>query len=576
MIHKNLKIKAKIASVALCTVMLTTSCNESDFLTKINPNSVTNETFWQTSKDFQSALTTVYGAMQFQSISGGGIVEEEIMGDIGGTEVWYRPFTYRSLNQTDASEQVTNKWADLSTGIFRANQVINQIENADDSKFSTGEKTSIIAQARLLRAFFYFQLVNTYGGAVIHTTVPVTKEDFQGKFSSIAEVNTAVIIPDLQFAKANLPTNWTGKDKGRVTTGTATSLLGKVYLFDKQWALAAAEFKTVINSGTYSLTADIMDNFTDKKENNSESILEVAYNTTFNAGAAGGNVDDTPYTSGAEATTIATAFGQLNYGGYNTLMPTYFLHELYTNDEVDPTNPINTTNLHSRRLTASIAPSNFEGTYYLRAKVDTKGWGYGQSSYIKKYTNWYSLANEDGNSRSGINFRHIRLADVYLMYAEAVLNATGDTAEAIKYIDLVRARAGVKTITQYLAANSNTFPQLHISKQVHTTQPFVAPTKENLLTHIQRVERPLELAFEGHRWKDLVRWGIVQKVFDELVADEKWRVANALTIYGKEPLFIIERVRDDFKNASASYKSSVHNYFPIPSVEVQTNKLLGK
>jgi starch-binding outer membrane protein, SusD/RagB family len=105
---------------------------------------------------------------------------------------------------------------------------------------------------------------------------------------------------------------------------------------------------------------------------------------------------------------------------------------------------------------------------------------------------------------------------------------------------------------------------------------MVAPTKENVLTHIQRVERPLELAFEGHRWKDLVRWGIVQKVFDELRADEIWRENNYEAIKQKAPLFIDERIRDDFKNAVVNYESTVHNYFPIPAVERQTNNSLGK
>jgi starch-binding outer membrane protein, SusD/RagB family len=575
MIHKNIKIK--LLSFAICSVLLTTSCEEQDFLTQVNPNAINNQDFWKTSTQFQSGLTTVYGALQFQTISGGGVVNEEILGDIGGTETWYGgPFSYRTFTYNDTSEQVTNKWSQLYTGIFRANQVINNLQNADETTFATGEKASIEAQARLLRAFFYFQLVNTYGGAVIHMTVPVLKADFQKPFSSMNDVNKMIIIPDLEYAKLNLPKTWSGKDLGRVTWGAATSLLGKTYLFEKKWAEASSQFKEVIDSNIYSLTANIMDNFTEEGEFNSESILEVAYSATENPGASGDNTDSTPYVPGSEASNIARAYGQLNYGGYNTLLPSYYLHELYVNDEVDRTNPINTTNLQSRRMTASIAPKNLEGQYYLRNVAELKGWGFGQSAYIKKYTNWYHSPNEDALSRSGINFRQIRLADVYLMYAEAVLNASGNVNEAIKYIDLVRSRAGVKTLTQYLAVNGNTFPQLHISKQVHGTQPMVAPTKENVLTHIQRVERPLELAFEGHRWKDLVRWGIVQKVFDELRADEIWRENNYEAIKQKAPLFIDERIRDDFKNAVVNYESTVHNYFPIPAVERQTNNSLGK
>ncbi|SHM53569.1 RagB/SusD family nutrient uptake outer membrane protein [Flavobacterium saccharophilum] len=576
--YKKFNKKARALAIAVCSVLLITSCDQNDFLTEVNPNTITNETFWKSKQDFQTGLNTVYAAMQYQSISGGGLVFEEVMSDIAGSESWYDPIAFRNFTFTDADQNVTNKWANLYTGIFRANQVISKLQTAEPSIFAAGEKESIEAQARTLRAFYYFLVANTYGGAVIHTKVAQTKEDLQVPFSSIAEVNNQIIIPDLQFAKANLPQKWSGENVGRVTTGTATALLGKVYLFDKQWAAAAAEFKNVIDSGVYSLTANIMDNFDTEHEFNSESILEVAYSATKNPGANGDNVDDTPYTAGAEASNLARAYGQLNYGGYNTLLPSYFIHELYLNDEVDPTNSINTTNIHSKRLTASIAPANFEGQYYLLDNGVAKGWGYGQSAYIKKYSNWYNVKSEDGNSRSGINCRQIRLADVYLMYAEAVLNASGDLSSAIFYIDEVRARAGVKTIQEYLDANGNKFPQLHISKEVHGTQPLVEPTKKTLLTHIQRVERPLELAFEGHRFKDLVRWGIVQQVFNELVADENWRLANidvGPTAVPVQPLLLKERIRDDFRNASTSYNSAKNDYWPIPAVERQSNNQLN-
>ncbi|WP_194765725.1 RagB/SusD family nutrient uptake outer membrane protein [Tamlana sp. I1] len=553
-------------------------CNEDSFLDQTNPNTITTETFWKTSNQFQTGLNTVYGALQFQSVSGTGLVSEMIMGDIGGTESWYRPFAFRNLTYNDGSDYVREKWNELYIGIFRANQVIQKL-HTEDVQFEDGEKVSIEAQARCLRAFFYFQLAHSYGGAVIHTNIAETQEDFQKPFSSIDEVTNQIIIPDLNFAKANLPESWPTGSSGRMTWGTATSLLGKVYLYDEKYIEAASFFKEVIDSGIYALTPDIMDNFTDVNEFNEESILEVAYNADANPGANGAIVDDNVNETGAEATAIATALGQLSFGAYNTLLPSYYLHELYVNDEVDDQNSINNGNMHSKRLSSSIAPINGETDYYLLPIGDRGGWAFGQSAYIKKHTNWYHLPQEDANSRSGINFRHIRLADVYLMYAEAVLQSTGDVNEAIKYIDMVRARAGVITLQQYMTLYAGEFPQLHISKQVHTTQPLVAPTKENVLTHIQRVERPLELAFEGHRWKDLVRWGIVKQVFDELRADEVWRQENTAALEistgGIAPLFIAERIRPDFNLSSVNYQSSVHDYFPIPAQEVEINDMLN-
>ncbi|PZX51037.1 RagB/SusD family nutrient uptake outer membrane protein [Algoriphagus chordae] len=565
--------KRTLASASLCAMLLT-GCGQ-DFLEETNPNAITTDTFWETSSQFQSALATVYGASQFQAISGGGLVNEMILGDIGGTEAWYRPTAYRNLTYNDASDQVTDKWNQLYIGIFRANQVINQIQEADPSLFLANEKEIIEAEARFLRAFFYFQLATTYGQAVIRTTVPVSDADFNTPPSPKEEIFTTVVMPDLEFAKTHLPKTWDDKNKGRVTWGSAASLNGKTLLFQENWSAAAAEFKSVIDSKIYSLTPKVRDNYSEENEFNEESIFEVAYNADINPGANGAVVDDDPSRTGAEATNIATQLGQLNFAAYNTLLPSYYLHELYVNDAIDPSNSINKGNQQSVRMTASIVPIDGEGLYYQLPIGTRNGWVFGQSAYIKKFTNWYHLPNEDGNSRSGINFRHIRLADVYLMYAEALLNSGGSIDEAIDYIDMVRARAGVLTIKQYLAQNGNTFPQLHISKQVHGTQPMVAPTAENIMTHIRRVERPLELAFEGHRWKDLVRWGIVKVVFDELRQDEIWRTENQAAILNEPPIYIAERIRPDFLLSSANYSPTVHNYFPIPAQELQTNDQIG-
>lgn len=555
-------------------------CNEDQFLDQVNPNAITTDTFWETERHFNAGLTTVYGALQFQAVSGGLLQHEFMRGDIAGTESWYRPFAFRNLTFNDGTYYVTDKWNELYVGIFRANQVIQYIQTADDSQFSGNSKLEIEAQARFLRAFFYFQVAHTYDGAVIHTEVAEENSDLSKPFSTINEVTTNVIIPDLEFAQTNLPTEWNDANTGRVTWGSAKSLLGKVHLYNQNWSEAANLFLEVINSGIYSLTPDIMDNFTHENEFNSESIFEVGYSAELNPGVNGAVVDDNPFESGAEASTLATAVGQLSFGAFNTVLPSYYLHELFWYDEVDPTNPINnSSNLQSKRMTASIVPINGEGLYYGLEINENPGWGFGQSAYVKKHSNWYHLSAEDGNNRSGINFRHIRLADVYLMYAEAVIEATGDYTTAIEYIDMVRRRAGVKTIQQYLDENTNMFPQLHVSIQVHGSQPMVAPSAETVMTHIRKVERPLELCFEGHRWKDLVRWGIVEEVFSDLRQDEEWRQNNLdmLNISGNgvAPLFIRERIRPDFFLANQNYSPSQHNYLPIPTGEVQTNDNLN-
>ncbi|TYA73902.1 RagB/SusD family nutrient uptake outer membrane protein [Seonamhaeicola marinus] len=573
--------KNKILIVVFLSLVAFVSCDESHFLEEINPNAITTETFWQSEKQFNSALTTVYGALQFQSVSGGELQYEFVLGDICGTESWYRPNAFRNLTYNDGIYHVTDKWNELYVGIFRANQVVQFIQEADPTVFNGNSKAEIEAQARFLRAFFYFQVAHTYGGGVIHDKVAEGLEDFNKPFSSIEAITTQMIIPDLEFAIDNLPQVWSDDDDtGRATWGAATTLLGKVYLYDENWSMAAGLFKEVIDSGVYSLTRDITDNFWHENEFNEESIFEVNYSFDIAPGVPGAAVDDNANESGAESSALATAVGQLNFGAFNTILPSYILHEMLVYDEVDPDNPINDGNQESRRMNATIAPRNGEGLYYGVPYGTKGGWAFGQSAYVKKHSNWYHLPAEPAQSRSGINFRHMRYADVLLMYAEAIINASGDFTTAIEYVDMVRRRAGVYTLQQYMDMNGGMFPQFHVSRQVHGAHPMVPANAENVLTHIQRVERTLELCFEGHRWKDLVRWGIVKEVFDELNADEQWREANKDGVLqvndgGIAPLFILERIRPDFNLASQNYNASQHDYFPIPSGEVQTNEGLS-
>ena len=616
----------KIISLGLLALVIT-SCNESTFLEEQNPNALTEANFWKTESHYNSALTTVYGALQYRSVSGAELVQEFVLGDIGGTESWYRPFPFRNLTYTNGQIHLTNKWEELYVGVFRANSILSQLEVVDEDVLSDEERAQIEGQTRFLRAFFYFQIAHTYGGAMIHDGVAQSIEELSKDISTIAEVNTQIIIPDLEFAMNNLPESWSGDDVGRATWGAATSLLGKVHLYDQNWGEAASLFKDVIDSGVYALTRDITDNFWHENEFNEESIFEVNYSFDLKPGNSGFAEDDTTNGgAGAESTTLSTEVGHLQYGAFNTVLASYNLHEMLVNDEVDPNNPINNGNLESRRMNATIAPRNGEGDWYLEPFADAKAsWGGGQSAYLKKHSNWYHMDGEPVRGRSGINFRHIRYADVLLMYAEAVINDSGDFMTAIEYIDMVRSRAGVYTLQQYMAMNGGMFPQLHVSKEVHVNHPMVMPSAQTVLTHIQRVERTIELCFEGHRYKDLVRWGIVKEVFDDLRADEilraeprgtlvvqkvngdvpDWQTANAAALadisvysylinlevrnadgsidgsvsgivpnpsrFDQAPLFISGRVRPDFSQASVNYKPEEHNYFPIPSGEVLNN-----
>ncbi|NLR94298.1 MULTISPECIES: RagB/SusD family nutrient uptake outer membrane protein [Flammeovirga] len=568
-------IKKYIAGGVLAAFVMM-GCSEDEFLTQDNPNSITPAFFWKTNEDFNKATNTVYAALQFGSVSGSNRSYDMVRGDLAGTENWYPQYPFAELTVNDASEYVQNRWNELYIGIFRANQVLENLGN-EDTELTDDEKVSFEAQVRFLRAFYYFELVNTYGKAVVHTSVVKSQEEFNRPTSTMAEVYESVIMPDLEFAQANLPQEWTDKgDIGRATWGAATSLIGKAKLYNQDFAGAAETFKEVIDSRVYSLTSELIDNHTDLNEFNAESIFETTYSDVLKPGAPGQTVDDNPNETSGEATGLAWQTAPLSAGGYNTVLTSYYLHELMVYDELDPTNSANEGKEHSIRMNASIVPVNYDDLYFEEESGTKTGWAYGQSAYVKKHSNWYQTQYEDSQERSGINWRHIRYADVLLMYAEAVLESTGDFQTAMTYIDMIRSRAGVKTLETYTLENAGQFPALHRSVQVHGTHELVTPSVETVRTHLRMVERPLELCFEGHRWRDLVRWGNVQEVLTQNKADEDWRLNNFESIENAAPLFIVERVRPDYQVAADIYDSNTHDYFPIPTGETQINTGLSQ
>lgn len=592
-----MKTKIKYMLLLPLLAFMFSSC-ENDLLNLSNPSALTSDSYWKTKDDFNKALNSMYGALQLPAIAGSSIINDMQRSDEAGTETWYNT-EFAQLNWSDANQYVIDRWSHAYIGIFRANQILNYIDKT--TIFTEDEANLIKAQAKFLRAFEYFILSYTYGGAVIHDVMPQSTDDMQKPFENKDVVVAKMIIPDLEYAMSILPKKWANSsDLGRFTWGAANTLLGKTYLYQKDWTNAQKYLGYVIkeaeDNNLYSLVPNYMDNFTVDHEFNSESVLEVAFSDNFKPGTSGNNHDEK---TSSEATSIASAFASITgAGGYNTVLPSYWIQELFVSaDTVDRSNPINTGFKYSQRTFATIAVERGDGDYYkapLVAYVDASGktitskanFSYGQGSKVKKWTSWDRKESEDAstNCRSGINFRVIRYADVLLMYAEACLELN-DVNTAIKYIDKVRSRAGVVTLQSFID-NTGSFPRLDKSKFANALASYenVAPTKENVLTHLRMVERPLELAFEGQRWYDLVRWGIIQNTFTERLAEEN----NIRTILGVAagteaipstqpkiyPLYLNQRVRPDFGKKLTNYNST-RDYLPVPSVEVQTNKLLN-
>jgi hypothetical protein len=539
----------KLHILLISALIIFYSCSD-DRLDLENPNNLSADSFWSSESDLQQGLIATYAALQLDGLFGGAAASQlPVRSDTGRPNNWNaNAIGLNKLAFNENSDIVKKRWRDCYIGIYRANQVL---ENLD---LSTQNRTQIEAEAKFLRGFYYYSLYRGYnnGSVIIHTTVPESSEDFY-KSPSPAEDVYDLILSDFEFAYNNLPEQYdNNQDIGRATWGAAAAMLGKLHINEHNYTDAKDKFQEIIISNLYSLTANIGDNFDIENEMNSESIFEVAFSTELKSGTSNGAADGP---LGSEATSRARTLATTQGGGYRTIMPSYYITMLFKNDVMDINNPINSNRIgnanYSIRASLSIAIADDDNTT-LYQRPSNQGGGYNnfEASYLKKNQNW-TLFTESDQSISGINERAIRLADIKLLYAECLLMLDESYNGALEQVNAIRQRAGVVLL------NSADYDP------------------ESLMEHIMWVERPLELMFEGHdtRWEDLIRWGKVREQYDRLAS--KRYVLIQKNLYEFDPNihtnFTEQTALKEFKDASEAYQPGTHNYFPIPSTEQNSN-----
>jgi hypothetical protein len=330
------------------------------------------------------------------------------------------------------------------------------------------------AEARFFRAFAYFDLVRAFGEVPKIDFRVYTQADGQRPKAPIAEIY-ALIDSDLQFAAANLPLNWnnaSGNSRfpGRLTKGAAMALTAKTQLYRRNWAAALSNCQAVINSTEYALTPNFATIFTEAGENNKESIFEIQ----ANVGQSGA---DNFFSWHAIAQGVRGA-GDWDLGwGWNT--PTQLL--------------VNAFEANDPRRSASILFSGQPDGSFGRVLPDFPT--IPRLFWNKKVYPEPTKQNFTGERQGGwINQRTIRYSDVLLMAAEAA-NELGGTANATlaeNWLEQVRARARS-------GAPAGTLPKITFADQAQ------------MRTAIQQ-ERRIELALEGERFYDLVRWNLALTV----------------------------------------------------------------
>lgn len=539
----------KTYSLLAIGIFFVSSC-EKDFLNLENPNDLSAASFWSSEDEVQQGLVATYGALQLNGLLGGtAAVELPVRSDVGRPNNWNaNAIGLNKLTFNDNTNIVRLRWRDNYIGIYRANQVL---ANLNSVEMDDAIRVQIEAETRFLRAFFYNSLYRGYNGGsvIIHTSVPEMRADFYKKPSPAADVY-ALILADLEFAYQNLPKTYDDSaDLGRATWGAATAMLGKLHINEHNYEGAKSYFKEIIDSNLYALTANIGDNFDEANEMNSESIFEVAFSIDAKPGTSYGAADGP---TGSEATNRSRALATPPGGGYRTVMPSYYMTMLFKNDVMDMTNPINATRTgtanYSVRASTSIAIADDDNTTLYQLTSFAGGqYNNNEASYLKKFQNWL-LERESDQSISGINERVVRYSDVMLLYAECLIQTNGLYADAMALVNEIRSRAGVVPLDE------------------------TAYDADSLMEHIMWVERPLELMFEGHdiRWEDLTRWGKIKEQYDRLadktyVIDTKVLYEYDATIHGS-----LNQIKE-FVEAAGIYSPEAHDYFPIPSTELNSN-----
>ncbi|NND63155.1 MAG: RagB/SusD family nutrient uptake outer membrane protein [Flavobacteriaceae bacterium] len=446
----------------------------SDDFVDVESQDQNSENYFNSEEDYQSALIGAYDMLQASYIN---VMLGEIASDntLAGGESATDVIGIQQIDDmihTPSNQQLRDIWSWMFAGVNRANYIL---EFQDKTEFDG--KNGVLAQARFLRAYYYFELTKWFGDVPL----AVDERILFGTETSLdrtpqSEVYAQIEL-DLQYAIDNLP--YTQSETGRITKGAAQGLLGRAYLYQGKFQEAANVLDELINNGPHSLVSDLTTLFENDNENNAESVFEVQYTDLEGAGfgclqCSEGNV--------------AVGFngprnfnGPLFESGFSFNVPTQEIYDLYEEGDPRRDNYILNIELFAQE---NADYNNGAGVSWTEGFEHT---GYFNRKYIPRQGD----SNiGDQNLTNPNNYRAIRFADVLLMAAEAHNRGNGNDGLALQYVNRVRERAGLDDLSLSGSA---------------------------LLDAIY-LERRLELVGEGHHFFDLVRTNRAANEIDGFMA----------------------------------------------------------
>lgn len=499
--------KLRILFTQLLTLLLllvSNGCSDK-FLEVLPIDAITADNYYRNEAQMNRALNAAYSAVGNRGMFGWwqGVLRN-VRSDNGET-VQAELVVHQGFVVNDTDIRLFNRnngdglWNSLFFGILRCNLIIVNIPNADIPNQEV--RNRILGQALFLRALYNFYVVDYWNQGPL-----MLEDNFNQTDVALSDASRfwAAIEADLRRVVDGNMLPWTydgspGLEIGRASMGSALSLLGKVYLFQGKFTDAANAFSRVINQGVYSLIP-LEQVWTVQGENGPESVFEVQFN---NSRAASNPFFDDGVQA-AEITLRNQTIAPNQYNGWENVFPTRDLVEAFTPGD-------------RRRAAFIVLP----GEMFPGQAEPFRGIARNRGEYaVKKgMGSGFSTGTPGGTGEE--NFPIIRYADVLLMHAEALIRGGGSATQAADLIDQVRVRAfGATNVAQLRAAGNGI--------QQFATQRGIS------LFEALKIERRLELCFEGHRYSDLMRWGDAAN--NRILRDRGWNPGAAYYPLSREDI----------------------------------------
>ena len=457
-------LKYKIGLI-IAVIMGSLSCSK-DIIELSPTGTVLESNFYKTEQELFQGLVAAYDPLGFATnftMKMGLLNAASDDTHAGGSDASDQPswVAYDKFTLDPNLGPQAGLWSKNYTGIYRANLVIEKAEGTV-AGLTADKKARYVAEAKFLRAYYYFDLVRWFGNVPLITSTPAADAIYKQTQSAPAAIY-AQIEKDLKEAVATtqLPETLAADELGRITKGAAKALLGKAILFQNNNARmgeAAILFEEIINSNTYALEKNYADIFKPDNKFGKESIFEV-HNSGNRKGDWGMGIDGNEGNKDVQFCGMRDFVGATYANGWSFCPISLDLVNFMQNDP---------------RFAATVIDGKA-----LKASGASYTAGYQNTDYfIKKYSPLAAFKATSGEPALnwGYNTKEIRLADVLLMAAES-FNRSGNDAKAQTYLNRVRARVTLSAKTS---------------------------TGATLLQDIYD-ERRLELATEGMRFWDLIR-----------------------------------------------------------------------